>query len=102
MSYIILWQPTALNTYVDEVDFVFLKWNYKEVQKFQDMVSKSIERLSKSPEIGVYNNKLKTHSLVLSKQTTLYYDFNLNTKIIELILFWNNSRNPDDLIKLLY
>jgi len=38
MSYTIIWQPTALNTYVEEVDFIFLKWNFKEVQKFQNLV----------------------------------------------------------------
>jgi plasmid stabilization system protein ParE len=102
MSYSIIWQPTALNTYIEEVDFVFLKWNFKEVQKFQDLVIENLERLSKNPEMGIFNTKFKTYSLVLSNQTTLYYNFNSNTKIIELNLFWNNSKNPVDLTKLLY
>jgi len=101
MSYTIIWQPTALNTYVEEVDFIFLKWNFKEVQKFQDLVIENFERLSKNPEIGIFNNKFRTYSLVLSKQTTLYYNFNSNTKIIDLYAFWNNLKNPDDLSKLL-
>lgn len=101
MSYTIIWQPTALNTYVEEVDFIFLKWNFKEVQKFQDLVIENLERLSKNPEIGIFNNKFRTYSLVLSKQTTLYYNFNSNTKIIDLYAFWNNLKNPDDLSKLL-
>lgn len=90
MSYSIIWQSTALNTYVDEVDFIFLKWNFKEVQKFQDLVIENLERLSKNPEIGIFNSKVKTYSLVLSKQTTLYYNFNANTNIIDLHAFWNN------------
>ncbi len=102
MSCTIIWQPTALNTYVEEVEFVFLKWNFKEVQKFQDLVIENLERLSKNPEIGIFNNEFKVYSLVLSKQTTLYYNFNSNTKIIDLYAFWNNLRNPDDLTKLLY
>lgn len=102
MSYSIIWQPTALNSYVDEVDFIFLKWNFKEVQKFQDLVNENLERLSKNPEIGIFNDELGTHSLVLSKQTTLFYSINSKAKIIELNLFWNNSKNPDDLSKLLY
>ena len=101
MSYTIIWQPTALKTYVEEVDFIFLKWNFKEVQKFQDLVIENLERLSKNPEIGIFNNKFRTYSLVLSKQTTLYYNFNSNTKIIDLYAFWNNLKNPDDLSKLL-
>lgn len=102
MSCTIIWQPTALNTYVEEVDFIFLKWNFKEVQKFQDLVSENLERLSKNPEIGIFNEKLKAYSLVLSKQTTLFYSINSNANIIELNLFWNNLKNPDDLSKLLY
>lgn len=102
MSYSIIWQPTALNSYVEEVDFIFLKWNFKEVQKFQDLVSENLERLSRNPEIGEFNEKLKEHSLVLSKQTTLFYSIDSIAKIIELDLFWNNSKNPDDLAKLLY
>lgn len=102
MSCTIIWQPTALNTYVEEVEFVFLKWNFKEVQKFQDLVIENLERLSKNPEIVIFNNEFKVYSLVLSKQTTLYYNFNSNTKIIDLYAFWNNLRNPDDLTKLLY
>lgn len=101
MSYTIIWQPTALNTYVEEVDFIFLKWNFKEVQKFQNLVIENLERLSKNLEIGIFNNKFRTYSLVLSKQTTLYYNFNSNTKIIDLYAFWNNLKNPDDLSKLL-
>ena len=102
MSCTIIWQPTALNTYVEEVEFIFLKWNYKEVQKFQDLVIENIERLSQNPEIGIFNEKLKAYSLVLSKQTTLFYSINSNANIIELNLFWNNLKNPDDLSKLLY
>lgn len=101
MSYTIIWQPTALNTYVEEVDFIFLKWNFKEVQKFHDLVIENLERLSKNPEIGTFNNKFNTCSIVLSKQTTLYYNFNSDTKIIDLYAFWNNLKNPDDLSKLL-
>lgn len=101
MSFSIEWQPTAEDTYAQEVDFIFLKWNFKEVQKFHDLVIENLERLSKNPEIGIFDNKFKAYSLVISKQTTLYYDINSSSKIIELITFWNNSKNPDDLIKLL-
>ena len=47
------------------------------------------------------NNKIKICSILISKQTTLFYDFDENTKIIDLYVFWNNSKNPVDLIKLL-
>ncbi|HAH54626.1 MAG TPA: hypothetical protein DCM02_04895 [Flavobacterium sp.] len=101
MIYKFKWQPNSEITYYEEIDFIFLKWNFKEVQKFQDLVIENLERLSKNPEIGIFNNKYNTYSLVISKQTTLYYNFNSNTKIIDLYAFWNNLKNPDDLSKLL-
>lgn len=101
MSFIIEWQPTAVNTYIEEIDFVFLKWNFKEVQKFITLVDKNLERLSKKPKIGIYNKEFEIYYLVISKQTSLFYSFDSISGIIELNVFWNNSRNPDDLIKLL-
>lgn len=101
MSYTIQWQPTAENTLNEEVDFIFLKWNFKEVQKFEKLVNENLKRLSLNPEIGIYNNEYEIYSLVISKQTTLYYSFDSILKIIELNVFWNNSKNPADLIKLL-
>lgn len=101
MSYILTWESSALNTYFEEIDFVLLKWNTKEVEKFKNLVDENLERLVKNPEIGIFNFKYKIYSLVISKQTTLYYHFNSITNQIELIVFWNNLRNPDDLIKLL-
>lgn len=74
---------------------------FNEVQKFQNLVLENLERLSKNPEIGIYNKKLKTYSLVISKQTTLYYNFNSSSKVIDLYAFWNNSKTHDDLTKLL-
>lgn len=101
MSYILTWDSTALDTYFEEIDFILYKWNVNEVKKFKDLVNENLERLTKNPEIGIFNFKHKVYSLVISKQTTLYYDFNSITNQIELIVFWNNLKNPDDLTKLL-
>jgi plasmid stabilization system protein ParE len=101
MSFIVEWQPTALNTYIEEIDFILLKWNVKEVQKFKDLVDVNLKRLTKNPKIGIYKKEFEIYSLVISKQTTLYYNFDSISKVIELNVFWNNSKNPADLIKLL-
>ena len=101
MSYSFKWQPISELTYYAEIDFILLKWNVKEAQKFKDLVDENLLRLSINPSIGIYINELKIYSVLISKQTTLYYDFDENTKIINLYVFWNNSKNPVDLIKLL-
>ena len=91
--YIIIWQPNAVFTYNDEIDFIFRKWNDFEVQKFQDLVNDNLNRLAISPLIGNYNSIYKNYSIVISKQTTLYYNFEEQSKVIDLYLFWNNLKN---------
>lgn len=100
MSYQIDWTFSALNSYYGEIEFIYLKWNQKEVLKFEKLVEKELERLSKNPTLGKMNFK-NNYSITISKQTTLIYRINDNAKSIELLLFWNNSKNPEELNKLL-
>jgi plasmid stabilization system protein ParE len=99
MEYKIKWLSNASLTYFDEIDFIFEKWNYKEVQKFILLVEENLIRLSVNPKIGIPIKYM--FRLVLSKQTTLFYTIHEKEKRIDLIIFWNNSKNPDDLVKLL-
>ncbi len=101
MSYKILWQLNSEITYSDEIDYIYLKWNHKEVEKFQELVIENLKRLSINPLIGKYDSNLKLYLFLISKQTTLYYSINQDTKIVDLHVFWNNQKNPDDLTKLL-
>lgn len=101
MSSLLIWKYVALNTYIEEINYILLKWNNKEVQKFKDLVVENLERLSKNPKMGVYLEKDNIYYLMISKQTTLYYKVSENDQRIDLLVFWNNQKNPDDLIKLL-
>lgn len=101
MNYEVVWLLNSEISYYEETDFILRKWNKNEVGKFQELVYKNIEIILINPEIGVYNEELDIHYVVISKQTTLYYSFSTKEKIIELHLFWNNLKNPKDLIKLL-
>jgi hypothetical protein len=101
MIYKVEWKPIATYTYFYEIDFILSKWNEVEVQKFEDLVYCFLATLSKTPKIGIYKPKYNCHSLVVSKQTTLYYKIIEDKFQIDLILFWNNQKNPADLIKLI-
>ena len=100
MSYRIDWTFSALNSYSEEIDFIYLKWNLKEVLKFEKLVEIELERLSKNPTLGILRDE-NNYSFLLSKQTIVFYRINNNDLSIELLLFWNNLKNPQDLIKLL-
>ena len=101
MTYQIIWQPNSEISYYDEIDFIFRKWNHKEVQKFQDLVFENLNRLSENPLIGNYDSSKKIYTIIISKQTKLFYTIDMKNKVIDLLLFWNNLKNPEDLNKLL-
>ena len=100
MNYVIHWDIIAIESLVSESDFILRKWNQAEVDKFENLVELNLERLSKNPEIGKFIKELNVFSIVISKQTTLYYNFNEESKVIDLYLFWNNLKNQNDLLKL--
>ena len=44
MNYIVKWDSVAINSYIEESEFILLKWNDVEVQKFKDLVEENLER----------------------------------------------------------
>jgi plasmid stabilization system protein ParE len=101
MAYSVYWSVLSRESFNDEVDFIFLKWNFEEVLKFIELVAVTTERLAVQPEIGIHRKEKKIYSLVISNQTTLFYRINQSQNQVELVLFWNNKRNPNELLKLL-
>lgn len=99
MEYSIKWLGDASISYYNEIDFIFLKWNDKEVEKFILLVDENLKRLSINPNIGIPVNTI--FRIVISKQTTLFYKVIENEKRIDLLFFFNNLKNPAELNKLL-
>jgi plasmid stabilization system protein ParE len=97
----IYWSTLSKISFSEEIYFILRKWNQIEVDKFSELVYDYLERLTKNPEIGIYNSKFNCYSIVISKQSTLFYRILESEKKIELILFWNNKQNPVYLKKLL-
>ena len=100
MIYKIEWTFRAEISFFEEAQFILQKWNIYEVNKFESLVGDELKRLSINPTIGNFKGD-DVYSLSVSEQTTLFYKIKKDLSLIELLLFWNNLRNPDDLIKLL-
>jgi plasmid stabilization system protein ParE len=98
MRYKLDWTFLAEDSYFEEMEFILLKWNIKEVIKFENLVSIELKRLLENPTIGKFEEG--KYSLLISKQTTLFYKIKEKKETIELLLFWNNQKNPDELKKL--
>ena len=91
MAYSIHWVPLAVDTYLEEINFIYLKWNQNEVDKFVVLVDENLKRLSVNPLIGQIHKNV--YKIVLSKQTSLFYKIIEDEKKIELVYFWNNKKD---------
>lgn len=79
-----------------------VKWSTLAETTLVDEIDDYLEKLTKKPEIGIFNSKFNCFSIVISKQTTLFYKILKSEKKVALILFWNNKQNPDYLKKMLH
>ena len=93
----ILWSPLALKSYWEELDFIFNKWGILEAEKFEILVDNFLKTLSSGTIISRYSEKTSIQSFVISKQTTLFYIDRISNNKIELLLFWNNQKDPKTL-----
>ena len=92
--YSIHWSKLAEITFSEEMDFIFQKWNQKEVDKFGLLVQNCLQSISENPKIGKNESENQVYSFVISKQTTIYFKIAEIELRIDLILFWNNKKNP--------
>lgn len=77
-----------------------MKLNLTEVKKFTKLVEKSLKQIQKTTNEGtIVNSRLR--KTVISKQTTLYFRIVDNASTTEILLFWNNQKDPDSLKKIL-
>ncbi len=91
MEYKVVWVPLAVETYMEEIDFIFLKLNQKEVDDFVILVDENLKRLSINPLIGQIHKNV--YKIVISKQTSLFYRIIEKDKKVELVYFWNNKKD---------
>ncbi len=97
----IFWTDEAYRTYDEELDFINKKWSVTEVIKFDKLVDEFIHILKTGVLQGKQFSNSNIYFFVISKQTTIYYSvYNFETKI-DLLLFWNNKKNPNYLEKFL-
>lgn len=97
----ITWTDYAKFSYYEELDFIDKKWTLKEVENFIVLAEGIIKQLSSGVIQGKRYSNNDVYSVVISKQTTLFYRTYPMQNSIALLLFWNNKRNPNSLKRLL-
>ncbi len=97
----VIWSIEGKYTYDKELEFIFKKWNTKEVEKFIILVDQFVKKLETGVLKGKNLFKNDLRSFVISKQTTVFFDYHEDKKLIELLLFWNNTQDSKELKKVL-
>lgn len=93
----VIWTKHAKFSFNEELEFIVKKWNEKEVEGFIQLVDDFIKKLKTGILQGKISPKTNIRSFVISKQTTLFFTINENSKTIVLLLFWNNLKDPKNL-----
>ncbi len=92
----IIWSDDAVDDVLENIDYLEKHWTIKEVDTFSEEIDAVLEKLS----IGNLTFKpcgyKNTYEVPIIKQITLYYQIQDN--YILLVRFWNNYRNPDNLV----
>lgn len=95
----IVWTQTAQETFNEELDFIYRKWNQTEVEKFLTLIDEFLSILKTGIIQGKVTARKAIMTFVISQQTTLVYTISKDKKQLILHLFWNNKRNPKDFEK---
>ena len=89
----IIWSDQAKQTYFENIDYLLAEWTEKEAIKFMNDVEENLFIIKKNPKTFAKVDYRDTRSVVITPQITLFYNI-LNKSTIELIVFWNNYKEP--------
>ncbi|PQJ80307.1 hypothetical protein [Polaribacter porphyrae] len=101
MSLEVSWTTLAKLTYYEEIDFIDLKWNLQEIEKFVLLVEDFVQRMSTGIVVGKTYPNHNIKSIVISEQTTVFYREYPHKNEISLLLFWNNQKDSATLKRIL-
>jgi len=92
-GYRIEWTNHALKELTETFEFVANNWTEKELHKLSLKIEKTLELISKNPEIFQKSHAKKdVRRTVVTKHNSLYYRSNDET--IEILSFFSNRKNP--------
>jgi plasmid stabilization system protein ParE len=87
-----IWTDLALKDYHENIDYLLQEWSEKEALSFIDDVENILYSLQTGKIEYKESNYRYIRECVVCKQITLYYR-HLNSKEVELLRFWNNSKD---------
>lgn len=91
----VYWSPAVQISYFHILEYLDEKWTEKELKSFIVRTEEVIELICDNPLIYPFSKKGEAHKCVVVKQVSLIYRIKGNK--IELLIFWDNRRDPQRL-----
>jgi len=100
MVYKIKYHKLGNSTFLDNLDYLEQNWSKRLISSYLDRIDKIIALIEINPEVfPKWKDNLIIRKVVIVKQITMFYEIKKET--INILLFWNNYQNPNNLIELL-
>jgi len=93
----VVWTPIAANSLQEVVDFVQTNWSQEVAGQFLDLVDDRIHQLSIAPELAPLLQGTEYRKLLVHKNVSMCYM--LQHDFILILLFWDNRKDPTQLLK---
>jgi plasmid stabilization system protein ParE len=87
-----IWTDLALRDYHENIDYLIREWSEKEAIGFIEDVENTLFYLKSGNIDFKESNYYNIRECVVCKQITLFYR-HLNSKEVEFLRFWNNSKD---------
>jgi len=97
----VTWTRNAKRSYDRELNFILKKWSAKEMLDFMDLTDRFIATLESEIFEGKIDSRPNVFSGSISKQTKIFFKKYPECNEIRLLLFWNNSQDPEELKRIL-
>ena len=91
-GYEVRWTPNSLTELEATYNYLEKEFSAKELHRLSIEIEKTIELLSKSPEIFPVSDIENIRKVVLLRFITLYY--RVNEQTVEIISFFSNRQSP--------
>jgi len=94
MAYKIRWTEEAIETFDKIIEYLENRWTDREIVKFVNKTNQILTQISEHPEMCKSSFKMKIRMGIITKQTSIFYQIDIQNKTIVILSFWDNRQDP--------
>jgi plasmid stabilization system protein ParE len=93
MAYKIRWTKEANETFDKIIEYLENRWTGREIVNFINKTNQILKQISEHPEMFKSSSKMKIRMGIITKQTSIFYQIDIQNKTIVLLSFWDNRQD---------